>query len=413
MEEGRGEGGVEGRGPVRRSGPGWLVAAAFIGPGTVTTATVAGARFGSTLLWALVFSTLATVALQEMSARLGLVSGGGLGEAIRGRFRGGVGRVLAVALVVSAIGIGNAAYQTGNLLGAALGIQAAVGGQVRWWALAVAAVAGVLLFSGSYRVLQRVLGGLVAVMSLGFVYTALAVRPEWGELVRGALVPVLPPDGLLLALGLVGTTVVPYNLFLHAAAVREQWSGPGDLAVARRDLFLSILVGGAVSGAILVTAAGTLAGGSGTVTSAGDMALALEPVLGRGGRALFAVGLFAAGLTSAVTAPLAAGWAVAGAMGWRMDLRAPAVRGVQLTVLLVGTAFAATGIRPVPAILFAQAANGLLLPAVAIFLLVAVNDTRIMGDHRNRSLSNLVGFVVVAVTLVLGGRGLLQAFGLL
>jgi manganese transport protein len=409
MEQGRGEGGPS----RRRTGPGWLVAAAFIGPGTVTTATVAGARFGTTLLWALVFSTLATIALQEMSARLGLVSGGGLGEAIRRRFSGGPGRFLAVMLVVSAIGVGNAAYQTGNLLGAALGIQAAVGGEVRWWALGVALAAAVLLLSGSYRVLQRVLGALVAVMSLGFLFTALAVRPPLGELFRGALIPILPPDGLLLALGLVGTTVVPYNLFLHAAAVREQWSGPGDLGVARRDLLLSILVGGAVSGAILVTAAGTLSGGSGVVTSATDMALALEPVLGWWGRALFALGLFAAGLTSAVTAPLAAGWAVSGAMGWRVDLRAPAVRTIQMGVLLVGAGFAATGIRPVPAILFAQAANGILLPAVAIFLLLAVNDARTMGDFRNRVWSNLVGMVVVGITLILGARGVLQALGLL
>lgn len=396
-----------------RGGPGWLVAAAFIGPGTVTTATVAGARFGTALLWALVFSTLATIVLQEMSARLGLVSGGGLGEAIRRRFPSGLPKVLAAALVVSAIGIGNAAYQTGNLLGAGLGLEGALGGEVRVWAGGVAAAAGVLLWVGSYRVLQRVLVGMVAVMSVGFLVTALAVLPPLRELARGILVPSLPPGALLLALGLVGTTVVPYNLFLHATAVRERWNGEEDLPAVRRDLVLSIAVGGAVSGAILLTAAGTLAGAGGTVASAADMARALEPVLGWWGRVLFAVGLFAAGMTSSVTAPMAAGWAVAGALGWRAGMRAPGVRAVQFTVLGVGAAFALAGVRPVPAILFAQAANGVLLPAVAVFLLLAVNDARSMGERRNRLASNLLGGAVVVVTLVLGARGVLQALGVL
>lgn len=400
---------------ARGGGPGWLVAAAFIGPGTVTTATVAGARFGTALLWALVFSTLATIVLQEMSARLGLISGAGLGEAIRRRFAGGPARAVAVGLVVSAIGVGNAAYQTGNLLGAGLGLEGALGGDVRMWALLVSACAAALLLRGSYRLLQWVLGAMVAVMSAGFLATALAVLPPFPELLSGSLVPRLPEGSVLLALGLVGTTVVPYNLFLHAAAVRERWSDEADLPAVRRDLLLSIAVGGAVSGAVLVTAAGTLGatGGGEAVASASDMARALEPVLGDWARVLFAAGLFAAGMTSSVTAPLAAGWALAGALGWRADLRSPGVRAVWATVLLVGTGFALSGVRPVPAILFAQAANGLLLPAVAVFLLVAVNDSRIMGEYRNGSLSNLVGFLVVAVTLVLGGRGLLQAFGVL
>jgi manganese transport protein len=396
----------------RGGGPGWLVAAAFIGPGTVTTATVAGARFGTALLWALLFSTLATIVLQEMSARLGLVSGGGLGEAIRRRFAGGLPRVLAGVLVVSAIGVGNAAYQTGNLLGAGLGLQGALGGDVRLWAGAVAACAAALLARGSYRLLQRALGLLVALMSVGFVVTAVAVLPPLPELLRGAFVPSLPEGGLLLALGLVGTTVVPYNLFLHATAVRERWGDEADLPEVRRDLLLSIAVGGAVSCAILVTAAGTLSSGVGTVASAADMALALEPVLGAWARVLFAGGLFAAGMTSSVTAPLAAGWAVAGALGWRADLRSPGVRAVWITVLLVGTGFAVAGVRPVPAILFAQAANGLLLPAVAIFLLLAVNDVRSMGGKRNGILSNALGGAVVLVALVLGVRGILQALGI-
>jgi Mn2+/Fe2+ NRAMP family transporter len=208
----------------------------------------------------------------------------------------------------------------------------------------------------------------------------------------------------------VGTTVVPYNLFLHAAAVTERWDGEADLPAARRDLVLSIGMGGVVSMAVLLTAAGTLAGTGAEVTSAADMAVSLEPVLGPWARAVFAVGLFAAGMTSAVTAPLAAAYATAGAVGWPRDLRDPRLRLVWGGVLGVGVTLALAGLQPVPAILFAQAANGILLPAVALFLLLAVNDRRWMGARANGWIANLTGGVVVLIAALLGARALQRVF---
>lgn len=395
-------------------GPGWLVAAAFIGPGTVTTATLAGAGYGAALLWALLFSTIATLVLQEMAARLGLTTGKGLGEAVRARFPEGLPGALAVGLVVAAIAGGNAAYEMGNLLGGSLGLVEAFGGQPRFWSLLIAGAAFLLLWSGSYKTLERVLATMVAVMSVVFAITCVAVLPQVSGLLPGLFVPRLPePAALLVAVGLVGTTVVPYNLFLHASTVREKWSGPEALGEARRDLVISIALGGLVSMAILLTSAGTIFVQGGSVENAGDMARQLEPVLGRWAGTFFAGGLFAAGMTSAITAPLAAAYATAGALGWDSDLKAGRFRAVWIGVLGVGVALAFTGIRPVRAILMAQATNGILLPAVAIFLLVAANDRRLMGGNVNGRVANLVGGAVVLVALLLGGRALLSVFGLL
>lgn len=389
------------------------MAAAFLGPGTVTTATLAGARFGTALLWALLFSTLATMALQEMAARLGLVTGAGLGEAIRGRFHGPA-RWFAVGLVVAAIAGGNAAYQTGNLLGGSLGLEGIVGGDVRLWVLILGGLAFALLWSGSYRLVERFMAVMVGVMSLVFLATAVRLLPEAGPWVADLLVPRLPGESLLVAVGLVGTTVVPYNLFLHASAVGERYSGgEADLPSARTELVLSIGVGGVVSMAVLFTAATTLGGGGGEISSAADMARSLEPVLGSWAGSFFAAGLFAAGITSAVTAPLAAAYATAGALGWPRKLTDPRLRAVWGGVLGVGVLLGVLGVRPVPAILFAQAANGILLPAVAVFLLVAVNDKRLMGSRRNRIASNLVGAAVVLVATLLGARALLSVVGVL
>jgi manganese transport protein len=396
-----------------RGGPGWIVAAAFIGPGTVTTASLAGAGHGTVLLWALTFSVAATLVLQEMSARLGVVTGLGLGEAVRRRFETPLLRAGAVLLIVSAIALGNAAYETGNLLGAALGLEAVLAGRPNLWALAIAAASAGLLWTGSYRLVERFLVGMVALMSVVFLGTALMVRPPMGELLRGLVVPSFPEGGLLLAVALIGTTVVPYNLFLHASTVRERFRGPEALGAARRDLVVSILVGGAVSVAVVVTAAGTIHGTDTAITGAAEMAPQLEPLLGRWAGVFFAVGFFAAGMTSSITAPLAAAYATAGAAGWGVDLRSPRFRAVWGGVIGVGALSAASGVRPVEAILFAQVANGILLPCIAAFLLLAVNDVRWMGDHRNRSLPNLLGAAVFVVTVLLGGRALLSAVGVL
>ncbi|MGH7476326.1 MAG: Nramp family divalent metal transporter [Longimicrobiales bacterium] len=387
---------------LRTVGPGAVVAAAFIGPGTVTTATLAGARHGYSLLWALLFSTIATIVLQEMAARLGLVTRAGLGEAVRRRFHG-VARILALGLIVGAIAVGNAAYETGNLLGAALGLDAIAFPATRVWALCAAGIAGLLLLTGSYRIVERVLVAMVVVLSIAFLATALLLLPPLSVLARGLFIPRTPggADGLLLAIGLIGTTVVPYNLFLHAAAVSEKWSGPEALPTARLDLIVAIGLGGVVSMAIIVTAAATAGG---PMESALDMAAQLEPVLGGWARILVAVGLFAAGLTSAITAPLAAAYATAGAFGWPRDLRDRRLRLVWAGVLATGAGFAATGIRPISAIVFAQVANGVLLPAIAVFLLIAANDRRALGRWTNQRWMNVLGGAIVIITVAIGAR---------
>ncbi|MFB6368492.1 MAG: NRAMP family divalent metal transporter, partial [Gemmatimonadota bacterium] len=311
-------------------------------------------------------------------------------------------------LVISAVALGNAAYQTGNLLGGSLGLSGLFGGPERWWAVAIGSAAFVLLWTGRYRVVERALVVLVSVMAVVFVATAATLLPSASELLSGLLVPTLPSgrDARLLVIGLVGTTVVPYNLFLHASAVRERWEGPASLPAARTDTVLSVVVGGLVSMAVVVSAAA--AGSVGEVSSAADMAVQLEPLLGPWAGAFFAVGLFAAGMSSAVTAPLAAAYATAGVLGWERDLKGTRFRAVWILVLGAGLGFALAGIRPVPAILFAQVANGILLPAVALFLVLTVNDRDRMGEWTNAPWLNVAGALVILVAAVLGARALME-----
>ncbi len=400
---------------MKRFGPGLLVTAAFIGPGTVTTASIAGAGFGHALLWTLVFSVIATIVLQEMSARLGLVSGGGLSEALRASFHGPLLRGATAVLVVAAIGFGNAAFETGNITGAALGLAVFTDLSVQTWSLIVGIAAFALLAVGLYKVVERALIALVGVMGIVFLLTMFIVAPDLPAILKGMFTPSLPPGSLLTVIALIGTTVVPYNLFLHAGTVHEKWQGVATeqaLAESRADTLLSVSLGGLLTLAIMTTAATAFFSAGTRIDNAATMAQQLEPLLGDYAKHLFAIGLMSAGITSAVTAPLAAAYATAGMLGWPRNLRDRRFQAVWAAIIVVGVSLAATGTQPITAILFAQAANGMLLPIVAIFLLVIMNRAEVLGDYRNGWRGNTLGGAVILVATSLGVFQLLRVAGL-
>lgn len=386
-------------------GPATLVAAAFIGPGTVVTASLAGANFGYALLWALVFSVLATIILQEMAARLGVVTQQGLGEAIRRQVQNPLLRWGAMALIIGAVIIGNSVYQGGNLTGASMGIAGVLGEQAAWLPLVLGILAAALLWRGSYVLLERVLIALVLLMSMTFVATFLLVQPNWGAFFEGLLIPSLPTGSVLTVIALIGTTVVPYNLFLHAASSAKKWQQPEQLSEARRDLWVSIPLGGLISVAIVSTAAAAFFGKALTIEGAADLSESLRPLAGDWATWLMALGLFAAGLSSSITAPLASAYALSGILGRGGDLKGLPFRLTWMGIIAIGVIIASLQIKPVTVIWFAQVANGLLLPIMALFLVWACNHS-MMGRYRNSWRQNLLAMLVVLVAVGLGVRSI-------
>lgn len=390
---------------MKRFGPGFLVTAAFIGPGSIATASAAGANFGFVLLWALVFSIVATIVLQEMAARLGLVSGEGLSQALRTTFQNPVISRCAVILVVAAIGLGNAAYEAGNISGAAMGLQSLTDMPLWICAIFIGSVGAVLLGTGAYRSLEALLILLVLIMSGVFLFTMLMIDVNVSALLSGVFTPSMPTGSAITVIALIGTTVVPYNLFLHANLVQKKWRGvPIRQAIteSRTDTIVSIGLGGLITLAVMSTSAVAFFQ-TGEQFSSSSLATQLEPVLGSAANGFFAFGLLAAGLTSAITAPLAAGFAVSGALGWSTDFSDRHFRAICMSVLFIGTLFSAVGTKPIAAILFAQAANGLLLPVTAVFLLIIMNRKDLLGEYRNSFVSNILG---VAVVITVTGLGL-------
>ncbi|MDO9521305.1 MAG: Nramp family divalent metal transporter [Pseudohongiella sp.] len=391
-------------------GPGAVVAAAFIGPGTVTVCTLAGVQFGFALLWAMLLSTLATIVLQDMAARIGIVTGRGLGEVIRAQLTRPVLRFVVLTLIMFAIVAGNAAYEAGNISGARLGLETLIANNrpeiAPLLSVLIGAIAFGLLYQGSYRVLERVMVSLVLVMSLAFLLTAVLTRPDIPALLRGLLLPSVSDASILTIVGLIGTTVVPYNLFLHAALVKEKWQGTQHLPNARYNSLIAITMGGLVSMAIIVSAAAVNSDG---VNNAVDLARGLEPLFGSFARYFLSLGLFAAGITSAMTAPLAAAFVARGCLGWNDaegGLKSMRFRAVWMFVLLMGVGFSSLGINPIDIIRAAQVANGITLPLVVGIILWLVNQSSVLGEHRNTLFQNIAGGVIFLVTIALGVRAI-------
>lgn len=422
-------------------GPALLVTAAFIGPGTVLTASKAGANYGFSLVWAVIFSILATVVLQEMAARLGIISGRGLAQAIRDSISNPFGRYLSLGLVLGAILIGNAAYQTGNLLGAAIGLAELLPAEpssekvldasthsnsISSEAIAAlfGAIALVIIWIGRLGIVQAIMFALVGLMSLMFVLSAIACRPDWAAVCAGA-VPSIPTgeswnDMSLFVIGLLGTTVVPYNLFLHASSAAETWHSSAQaqgnqkriLRASMWDTVISVLVGGIVTGSILITMSVAFSDSQVELTQTTQIADQLRSALGSWAGILFAVGLCAAGLTSSITAPIAAAYATAGCFNWPCKLSDVRLKLVASLVVVTGViAAVSAGKSPMQVIILAQFANGLLLPLVAIFLVYVANQAKLMGKFKNSWLANALAVLVIVITISVAFGNLNGAIG--
>lgn len=388
---------------MRRFGPGMLVAAAFIGPGTVTTASIAGANFGFVLMWALLLSIIVTFVLQEMSSRLGIVSGLGLSEALRSSINNHFLKVFLMILIVSALGIGNAAFEVGNITGAAIGLSQISSLSISSSVLVVGILVLILLGTRIFKMLEQILTVLVVIMSLLFLLTMITIEIDYSKLLRGLFIPTVTASSLLTIMALIGTTVVPYNLFLHADASKRKWKDQElnqALNNSRVDTAISIGLGGLITLAIMSTSAVAFFGSSMEISSE-NLARQLEPILGSYSSYIFNFGLFVAGITSAVTAPLAASIAVTEALGWKNDPSSFRFKLVWIIILLIGVLFAYFGTKPLQAILFAQATNALLLPFLALFLFYVVNNSRLMGSHKNTITINMIALIIIMAVVLL------------
>jgi manganese transport protein len=376
----------------------FVISAAFIGPGTVTTATSAGAQYGLALLWTIVFAIIACIVLQEGAARINIAANLSLGQAIVKQFNSGNKNIsIAMALTIAVV-LGCAAYEAGNILGAVSGISLIVGINTQIATVVIIIIAAALLYTNRFNLITTFLATIIGVMGLSLLVVAFSLDINTTHLIQGLVLPRIPQGSELLTLGLIGTTVVPYNLFLGSRLAKSQ-----ELKSMRRGLTLSVILGGLISISLILI--GSKVEGPFSFMSVAD---ALSKATGPWATYFFAFGLFAAGLTSAITAPWAASITLTTTI--KVKSAAKAFRITWMIVLLSGLVFGLSQVKPIPIIILAQAVNGILLPFLAIAILLVLNNKNIMQDHANRLSGNLILLLIIWVTGILGLLNFLKAF---
>lgn len=388
-------------------GPAVLITAAFIGPGTITLCVMAGVEHGFNLLWAMALSIVITIFIQNTAARIAWTTRKGLAKSLLSQTDSSLLKVLLSLLLISAIFIGNAAYEAGNLTGALIGIRGVLsldaitfgGTQFDWFPYLLGGAVAAMLVVGSFRFLKQSLIFIVLLMSISFLVSAVMTQPNLSFILKGLIRPRFHPDEILTIVGLLGTTVVPYNLFLHAAMVAESPNVP--LQEIKKDTFVAIGLGGVISLCIIISAA-SLEGMP--LANAADLGKALEPLYGSAAPLLMSFGFFAAGLTSALTAPIAAAFVVSECLNFSRE--SWAYKATALVVLSVGVFFTTRGIVPLEIIRFAQIANGILLAVVGLILLSMVNNAKVMRGQTPTHLQNTIFIVIELFFIFLGIKSL-------
>jgi NRAMP (natural resistance-associated macrophage protein)-like metal ion transporter len=383
-------------------GPGLITASVDNDAGGITTYSLAGAQFGTKLLWTLGPITVALIVVQEMSARMGVVTGKGLADLIRENFGVRTTFWVSVALVIA-----NLANTIAEFAGVAASLQIFRVPPIVSVPL-VALGVWFLVLKGSNRVVEKVF--LVAsLLYVAYPISLVLAKPDWGEVALAAVTPSFQTDGAYVAMliGLVGTTIAPWMQFYQQAAVVEKRIDVDELRYTRIDVVMGCIVTDIVAFSIVMACAATLHKQGVVIQTADQAALALAPLAGRYASWLFAFGLFNASLFAAAILPLSTAYFVTESAGWESGLDKKWGEAKQFYWLFTGIVAVGAGVVLLPRLplvrimLVSQIVNGMLLPFVLIYMLRLANDEKIMGVHRNGRWFNLIAWGTTVIMILL------------
>jgi len=385
-------------------GPGIITANVDNDSGGIYTYSLAGAKFGFTLLWTLVPITVALIVVQEMVARMGVVTGKGLADLIREEY--GFRTTFILMMLLLAADLGNTIAEFAGL---ASGMS--VFGVTRYIAVPLGALlVWALVVKGTYRIVEKVFLA-ACVFYVAYPISCFLAHPKWSDAVISTLKPSFQFSGgyLYMLIGVVGTTIAPWMQFYLQAAVVEKGIKVKEYIYSRWDVIVGCIITDVVAFFIIVACAATIyISGHRQINDAGDAALALRPLAGHAASALFAFGLCNASLFSACILPLATAYYVCEGLGMEAGIdkrfqEAPTFYWLYTTLIGVGAlvVILLSEAKQIPIILFSQVANGILLPFVLIFMLHLVNRDDLMGKHKNSRLFNYIAWVSCVVMIVL------------
>ncbi|MBZ5553685.1 MAG: Nramp family divalent metal transporter [Acidobacteriia bacterium] len=394
-------------------GPGIITANVDNDAGGIYTYSVAGAHFGYTLLWTLIPITVALVVIQEMVARMGIVTGKGLADLIREEYGFRTTFFLMALLLVADLG-----NTISEFAGLASGMS--IFHVSRYIAVPLGALlVWVLVVKGTYRIVEKVFLA-ACVFYVAYVISGFLAHPNWKVAMISTVKPSLHFDSgsLYMVIGLVGTTIAPWMQFYLQSAVVEKGTKLKNYMQSRWDVIIGCIITDVVAFFIIVACAATIyVNGHGEISNAGDAALALRPLAGRAAAALFAFGLCNASLFSACILPLATAYYVCEGLGFESGINkrlheAPTFYSLFTGLIVLGglAVLVLSEQKQVPIILLSQVANGIILPFVLIFMLRLSNRKDLMGDYRNTRGFNIIAWVTCVVMIALTALLAISAF---
>lgn len=384
-------------------GPGLISAIAGDDAGGIATYASVGAKYGYQLLWTLVLITIALAVVQEMAARLAVVTGKGLSDLIREQF--GV-RITAIAML--ALLVSNATVTISEFVGVAAATE--LFGISRWVSVPLAAV-GVwwIVTRGNYRVAERIFLALASVLGV-YVLSAIVVHPDWNAVLRGTLIPSIEPtrEFILLMIAVIGTTISPYMQFALSATLLDKGVTIKEYGAARFETLLGVFLSDAFAFFIIVATGATLyVNGINDITSADQAAQALVPIAGQFAEVLFGAGLLGASLLAASILPLSTTYAICEAFGWERGMNhswreAPVFYWIYTVMIVIGAMIALLPNVPFFALaILVYALNGILLPILLVLMLNLANNRRLMGVYANSRPINFLGWATTIVVFAL------------
>lgn len=382
---------------------------AVMGPGIITANvdndangiaiySIAGASFGYKLLWVLLLTTVALVVVQEMTARMGTVTGKGLSDLIREQFG-----VRATVFAMGTLLITNWANTVGDFAGVAGSLE--IFGVSRYISVPIAAVLiWLLVLRGRYQQVERAFL-FASLMYVTYIISAILAKPPWPRVFQEMLTPTFEanPAYLTMLIAVVGTTIAPWMQFYQQASVVDKGLTTRDYPYARMDTVLGVLTMEVVAFFIIVACAATLFVEGISIQTAEDAARALAPLAGRYASWLFAIGLLNAALFSVAIIPLSTAYALCEAFGWEAGLdrtfrEAPVFYGLYTGMVATGAlVILIPGLPLIPVMVLSQFLNGILLPVILVYMLRLTNNRRLLGDYTNSPLFNLIATVTVLV----------------
>jgi Mn2+/Fe2+ NRAMP family transporter len=383
-------------------GPGIITANVDNDAGGITTYSLAGAHYGYGLLWVMLPTTIALVVIQEMCARMGAVTGKGLSDLIRESFGVKVTFYVMIALLLT---------NMGNSVSEFAGIAASleIFGISKYISVPISAVlVWLLVVKGSYKVVEKVF--LVACMVyIAYPIAAFMAGPQWSTILKATVVPTFQSDSryLITMIGVVGTTIAPWMQFYQQSAVVEKGITIDQYSFSRLDVIVGCVMAIVVAFFIVVACASTIHMQGLKVETAADAAIALKPLVGNYASTLFAFGLFNASLFAACILPLSTSYYICEGMGWESGIdkdfrKAPQFFWLFTIIIIVSALTILIPNAPLIMIMFiSQVVNGAVLPFVLIFMLLLINDKRLMGDYTNGHTFNLVAWLTVITMIVL------------